>query len=60
MHEKYSYCGDSIHMYIHTGTHLDTLNHLGYFGMFWNGWTAEKDLGSRDVAQGRRRASTRR
>jgi kynurenine formamidase len=47
VHEKYSYCGDSIHMYIHTGTHLDTLNHLGYFGMFWNGWTAEKDLGSR-------------
>jgi kynurenine formamidase len=47
VHEKYSYCGDSIHMYIHTGTHIDTLNHLGYFGMFWNGWTAEKDLGSR-------------
>jgi kynurenine formamidase len=47
VHEKYSYCGDSIHMYIHTGTHLDTLNHLGYFGMFWNGWTAERDLGSR-------------
>ena len=47
VHEKYSYCGDSIHMYIHTGTHIDTLNHLGYFGMFWNGWTADKDLGSR-------------
>jgi kynurenine formamidase len=47
VHEKYSYCGDSVHMYLHTGTHLDTLNHLGYFGMFWNGWTAERDLGSR-------------
>ena len=47
VHEKYSYCGDSIHMYIHTGTHIDTLNHLGYFGMFWNGWTADRDLGSR-------------
>jgi kynurenine formamidase len=47
VHEKYSYCGDSIHMYIHTGTHIDTLNHLGHYGMFWNGWTADKDLGSR-------------
>jgi kynurenine formamidase len=47
VHEKYSYCGDSIHMYVHTGTHIDALNHLGYFGMFWNGWTAERDLGSR-------------
>jgi kynurenine formamidase len=47
VHEKYSYCGDSIHMYIHTGTHLDTLNHLGFYGSFWNGWTADRDLGSR-------------
>lgn len=47
VHEKYSYCGDSIHMYTHCGTHIDTLNHLGYHGMFWNGWTADRDLGSR-------------
>jgi kynurenine formamidase len=46
-HEKYSYCGDSIHMYTHCGTHVDTLNHLGHHGMFWNGWTADKELGSR-------------
>ena len=46
-HEKYSYCGDSIHMYTHCGTHVDTLNHLGHHGTFWNGWTADKDLGSR-------------
>jgi len=46
-HEKYSYCGDSIHMYTHCGTHVDTLNHLGHHGMYWNGWTADKDLGSR-------------
>jgi kynurenine formamidase len=46
-HEKYSYCGDSIHLYTHCGTHVDTLNHLGHHGMFWNGWTADKDLGSR-------------
>ena len=47
VHERYSYCGDSIHMYTHCGTHVDTLNHLGHHGMFWNGWTADKDLGSR-------------
>jgi kynurenine formamidase len=46
-HKKYSYCGDSIHMYTHCGTHIDTLNHLGHFGQFWNGWTADKQLGSR-------------
>jgi kynurenine formamidase len=46
-HEKYSYCGDSIHLYTHCGTHVDTLNHLGHHGKFWNGWTADKDLGSR-------------
>ena len=46
-HERYSYCGDSIHLYTHCGTHVDTLNHLGHHGMFWNGWTADKDLGSR-------------
>lgn len=45
--EKYSYCGDSIHLYTHCGTHVDTLNHLGHHGMFWNGWTADKELGSR-------------
>jgi kynurenine formamidase len=47
VHEKYSYCGDSIHLYTHCGTHIDTLNHLGFYGMFWNGWTADRDLGSR-------------
>jgi kynurenine formamidase len=47
VHETYSYCGDSIHMYTHCGTHIDTLNHLGFYGKFWNGWTADADLGSR-------------
>lgn len=47
VHERYSYCGDSIHMYTHCGTHIDTLNHLGFYGKFWNGWEADKDLGSR-------------
>lgn len=47
VHKKYSYCGDSIHMYTHCGTHIDTFNHLGFYGKFWNGWTADKQLGSR-------------
>jgi kynurenine formamidase len=47
VHKKYSYCGDSIHLYTHCGTHIDTLNHLGHYGTFWNGWTADKHLGSR-------------
>ena len=47
VHKKYSYCGDSIHLYTHCGTHIDTLNHLGHYGKFWNGWTADKQLGSR-------------
>jgi kynurenine formamidase len=46
-HERHSYCGDAIHMYTHCGTHVDSLNHLGHNGVFWNGWTADKDLGSR-------------
>jgi kynurenine formamidase len=52
VHEKYSYCGDSISMYTHTGTHMDMLNHLGHFGTFWNGRTPENDLGSRQWLQG--------
>lgn len=47
VHERYSYCGDSISMYTHCGTHLDTLNHLGHCGLFWNGWTEDEHLGSR-------------
>jgi kynurenine formamidase len=46
-HERYSYCGDAIHMYTHCGTHIDTLNHVGYHGRLWNGWSADEHLGSR-------------
>ena len=52
VHETYSYCGDSIHMYTHCGTHIDTLNHLGFYGKFWNGWEADRDLGSRIWTKG--------
>lgn len=51
-HEKYSYCGDSVLMYIHTGTHMDLLNHLGFYDLFWNGMSPEKDLGSRHWMKG--------
>ena len=48
----YSSCGDSIAMTPHAGTHLDTLNHIGYHGRFWNGWRADRDLGSRHWLKG--------
>ena len=43
----YSYAGTAFAMYSHTGTHLCGLNHIGYRGQFWNGWTTETHLGSR-------------
>lgn len=50
--EKYSYAGDAIQMYTHCGTHLDTLNHFGHDGLFWNGWNAKEHLGSRHWLKG--------
>jgi kynurenine formamidase len=41
------YSGDGVSMYTHTGTHVDTLNHFGYRGKIFNGFTAEEHLGSR-------------
>lgn len=49
---KYSYAGDSIALYTHCGTHIDALNHRGYYGLFWNGWSAATDLGSRHWLKG--------
>jgi kynurenine formamidase len=48
----YSYCGDAVSMYTHTGTHMDTLNHFGFHGRFWNGWSPEQHLGSRHWMRG--------
>lgn len=42
-----SYSGDCITMYTHCGTHIDTLNHFGYCGEIWNGFTEREHLGSR-------------
>ncbi len=47
VNQAYSYSGDAISMYTHCGTHLDTLNHFGYFGCYWNGWEPATHLGSR-------------
>ena len=46
IHKEYGYSGDAISMYTHTGTHIDTLNHMGYYGTHWNGWTQDEHLGS--------------
>lgn len=45
--ELVSYSGDCISMYTHCGTHVDTLNHFGYHGEIWNGFSADEHLGSR-------------
>ena len=45
--ERYSYAGSAVTMYSHAGTHVSGLNHVGYGGTFWNGWTEDKNLGSR-------------
>ncbi|GAA2810994.1 cyclase family protein [Kribbella solani] len=42
-----SYSGDSVLMYTHTGTHIDTLNHYGYHGKIYNNFTEREHLGSR-------------
>jgi kynurenine formamidase len=45
--ELVSRSGESILMYTHTGTHVDTLNHFGYHGQVWNGFSESEYLGSR-------------
>ncbi|MEN3346895.1 MAG: hypothetical protein V7632_530 [Bradyrhizobium sp.] len=43
-----SYSGDAISMYTHTGTHIDALNHFGYGGVVFNGFSSREHMGSRD------------
>ncbi|MFE9658154.1 cyclase family protein [Micromonospora sp. NPDC006431] len=45
--ELVAYSGDAVSMYTHTGTHIDTLNHFGYRGKIWNGFSADQHLSSR-------------
>jgi kynurenine formamidase len=42
-----AYSGDGISMYTHCGTHIDAFNHFGYRGEIFNGFSAERHLGSR-------------
>jgi kynurenine formamidase len=44
---RVSRSGDCISMFTHTGTHIDALNHIGYDGSVWNGFTEAEHLGSR-------------
>ncbi len=39
--------GDAIAMFLHTGTHVDALNHIGYDGAVFNGFTEAEHMGSR-------------
>jgi kynurenine formamidase len=39
--------GDAFSMFTHTGTHVDALNHIGYDGAVWNGFTEVEHLASR-------------
>jgi len=43
-----SYSGDAISMYTHCGTHVDSLNHFGYRGKIFNGYSAHDHIGSRN------------
>jgi kynurenine formamidase len=38
---------DCMSMFLHTGTHVDALNHIGYHGTIFNGFTEAEHLGSR-------------
>jgi kynurenine formamidase len=42
-----AWSADAISMFTHCGTHIDTLNHFGYRGRIWNGFSADEHLGSR-------------
>jgi kynurenine formamidase len=43
--EIVSYSGDSIALYTHCGTHVDTLNHYGYHNKIWNNFSADEHIG---------------
>jgi kynurenine formamidase len=44
--ERVAWSADAISMFTHCGTHVDTLNHFGYHGRIWNGFSANDKLGS--------------
>jgi len=44
---RVTYSGDTIAMYTHCGTHVDTLSHFGYDGKIFNGFSEHEHLASR-------------
>jgi kynurenine formamidase len=44
--ELVGWSADSVSMFTHCGTHLDTLNHFGYGPRIWNSFSADDHLGS--------------
>jgi len=44
--EFIAWSADSVSMFTHSGTHIDALNHFGYHGQIWNGFSADEHLGS--------------
>jgi kynurenine formamidase len=44
--ELVAWSADSISMFTHCGTHVDTLNHFGYHDRIWNGFNVKEHLGS--------------
>jgi kynurenine formamidase len=46
VNELVAWSADSISMFTHCGTHVDTLNHFGYRDSIWNGFTIREHLGS--------------
>jgi len=44
--ERYSLAADAVSLPLHTGTHIDMLNHVGSCGCFWNGWHADEEIGT--------------
>ena len=45
--ELMAYSGDCVSMYTHCGTHIDALNHFGYYGEIWNCFSVAEHLGAR-------------
>ncbi|MPZ51398.1 MAG: cyclase family protein [Acidimicrobiia bacterium] len=44
--ELVAWSADSISMFTHCGTHIDTLNHFGYHDRIWNNFNTREHLGS--------------
>ena len=49
---KITYSAQAISMYVHTGTHIDSLAHFGLGGRIWNGFSADEYLGDRGWRRG--------